>query len=158
MGWTDFTRHAGWSEGRRIPTRPQSSHRPNDATGALSSIVASPVWVGFLYGVESSVAVPLYIRLGPQERPLLKVGFFAVMMLVLMLLALMDRRTLRARGFDATPGSLWMLATPIAYLARRARLVDGADRGPLVIYLGLLCFSFLAVLLGIALGIQQLAA
>src|SRR5690606_40452961 len=80
----------------------------------------------------------------------------AVMLLVLTAVAAFDARALRERGFASVPSPLWSLATPISYLARRAR-VDGADRGPLLIHLVLLGISFFGILLGISLGISHLA-
>jgi hypothetical protein len=157
IGWTEFTRLAVSSEGRRVTTRTQLVHRPDDATRSLAVLVGSPVWVGALYWIESSAAVPLLIRMQPHERPLLKLGFFVLVVLLLVLFAELDRRALRARGFDPVPSSLWAFATPIAYLAKRGRVVDGADRGPLLIHLVLLAISVLGVLLGIAFGVQQLA-
>jgi hypothetical protein len=130
--------------------------RPDDATRALSVIVGSPVWVGGLYWLVSMVSVPLLLRMPEPERPIVKLGFLAVMLLVLTAVAAFDARALRERGLASVPSPLWSLATPIAYLARRVR-VDGAVRGPLLVHLVLLGISFFGILLGIALGIGHLA-
>jgi hypothetical protein len=102
------------------------------------------------------VSVPLLLRMPEPERPLVKLGFLAVMLLVLTAVGAFDARALRERGFASVPSPLWSLATPITYLARRAR-VDGADRGPLLIHLGWLAASFVGILLGMARGVSLLA-
>ena len=157
VGWTEFTRLTAQPGSRRVPERPRLVHRPDDGTRALSILVASPLWVGALYWIESTAAMPVLIRMPLHERPLLKAGLFAIVLLLLVVIAEFDGRALRARGFAPVPSPLWGFATPIAYLARRASTVEGADRGPLVIHLVLLGVSVFGVLLGIALGIQQLA-
>ena len=131
-------------------------HRLDDATRSLAIIVGSPVWVGALYWFVSMVSVPLLLRMPGMGRPLIKLSLLALMLLVLTGIAALDARTLRARGFASVPSPQWALATPIAYLARRAR-VEGADRGPLLLHLGLLVVSVFGVLLGISLGIVHLA-
>jgi hypothetical protein len=156
LAWTEFRRHAVSPESRRIAERAQLVHRPDDATRALAIVVGSPVWVGGLYWLVSMASVPLLLRMPELQRPLVKAIFLVVMLLVLAGIAALDARTLRARGFASVPSPLWALATPIAYLARRAR-VDGADRGPLLIHLGLLGLSFFGILLGISFGIVHLA-
>lgn len=156
LAWAEFRRHAVSPAARRVVEREPLVHRPDDATRALSVIVGSPVWVGGLYWFVSMLSVPLLLRMPEPERPIVKLGFLAVMLLVLTALAAFDARALRERGFASVPSPLWSLATPIAYLARRAR-VDGADRGPLLIHLVLLGISFFGILLGIALGIGHLA-
>jgi hypothetical protein len=156
LAWTEFRRHAVSPESRRIVERSPLVHRPDDATRALAIVVGSPVWVGGLYWFVSMTSVPLLLRMPEMQRPLVKLAFLAAMLLVLAGVAAFDARALRSRGFASVPSPLWSLATPIAYLARRAR-VEGADRGPLLIHLGLLAVSFFGVLLGISLGISHLA-
>lgn len=156
LAWTEFRRHAVSSESRRIVERSPLVHRPDDATRALAIVVGSPVWVGGLYWLVSMVSVPLLLRMPEMQRPLIKLAFLAAMLLVLAGVATFDARALRSRGFASVPSPLWSLATPIAYLARRAR-TEGADRGPLLIHLGLLAVSIFGVLLGISLGISHLA-
>jgi hypothetical protein len=156
LAWAEFRRHAVSPAARRVVEREPLVHRPDDATRALSVIVGSPVWVGGLYWLVSMTSVPLLLRMPESERPIVKLGFLAVMLLVLTAVAAFDARALRERGLASVPSPLWSLATPISYLARRAR-VDGADRGPLLIHLVLLAVSFFGILLGIALGIGHLA-
>lgn len=156
LAWAEFRRQANSPTTRRVVEREPLVHHPDDATRALSVIVGSPVWVGGLYWLVSMASVPLLVRMPEPERPLVKLGFLAVMLLVLTAVAAFDARALRERGFASVPSPLWSLATPITYLARRAR-VDGADRGPLLIHLVLLGISFFGILLGIALGIRHLA-
>ncbi|PZQ90449.1 MAG: hypothetical protein DI534_04370 [Leifsonia xyli] len=156
VAWTEFRRHVVPDDARRLVERAPLVHRPDDATRALSVIVGSPVWVGALYWAVSMLTVPFLIRMPFAERPFIKLTFLGVMLLVLTVVAWLDARTLRGRGFASVPSPLWALATPIAYLVRRAR-VDGADRIPLVIHLALLGVSVFGLLLGIALGIQHLA-
>jgi|GEM_PF-2736311 len=157
VAWTEFTRLARSPEGRWAPTRERLALRPDDANRFLSIIVGSPVWVGVLYWLESMLSVPWLMRLPLEAWPLLKIGFFVIMTLALTALAAFDVRTLRARGFVEVPSALWALATPIVYLWVRGRVVDGADRIPLVIHLGLLIVSVLGVALGVAFGIWHLA-
>jgi len=156
LAWTDFRRHTVTPEPRRVVERAPLVHRPDDATRPLAVLVGSPVWVGFLYWFVSMLTVPWLVRMPLAERPLVKLGFLALMLLVLAVVATYDARTLRARSSASVPSPLWALATPITYLARRAR-VEGADRAPLLIHLGLLVISVLGVLLGISLGIAHLA-
>lgn len=156
LGWTEFRREAPTAVSRRVAQREPIAHRLGDSTRALAFVVGSPVWVGVLYWFVSLLSVPLLLRMPIWERPTIKLGFLAVMLLVLTAAAVVDARTLRARGFAWVPNPLWALATPIVYLELRSR-VEGADRVPLGIHLGLLVVSVLGVLLGISVGIVQLA-
>lgn len=156
LAWSEFTRHAVTPAARRVAERAPLVHTPDDATTPLAIMVGSPVWVGVLYAFISMVSVPLLRQMPPVERPLVKLAFLTTMLLVLVGVAVFDARILRARGFASVPNPLWALATPIAYLARRAH-VDGADRGPLIIHLALLGAAVFALLLGISVGMVHLA-
>jgi hypothetical protein len=157
VGWTEFRRHAIPGEGRRQAPRVVLSSRRDDATRWLGVMVSSPVWVGALYWLVSTASALLLRSMHPFERPLVKLSLLALMGVLLVGVALLDARELRARGFSSVPSGLWALGTPILYLRRRARYVEGADRIPLVIHLALLAMSCFGILLGISVGIGHLA-
>ena len=100
------------------------AERPASPTTAwIWLLVFSPLIYGILVGALQQYVFPFFADQAQDTQLLVGIGALVLPLVLLCVIAELDARTLRSRGFEA-PSVLWMLLLPpIAYFVRRWALL-----------------------------------
>ena len=153
--WLEFTR-----ETRRMPAaRPPRARRPEVENWPFLALLLWPTWVVIL-GSLVQWGLALGFRFGHPESVLGAIAIGLVTVLVVILLALRDRRVQLATGATRPASAWWVLLTPVAYVIARivAQRRDGVfgARGPLIALGAQLALLSLTVLYPALLSLVQI--
>jgi len=147
-GWTEHTRTATppLGAGRRVLERDRLNFVLDERTWAIDAAVSSPFWAGAVLVILSVFRAPW-------------LGTAAVLVGVVAVLCLLDRRMLRRRRAPVLPSRRWVLLGAIGYLYARGRALGQSEApriGIMGVGLALLSvplFVFTAVALGLSVPI-----